>query len=486
MRGGEVQFGIAAKKSARIMGLLPDNPEHRRASVGPLLPVLVFSILVMSVISTLGTPMVPTIAREQNVSLEAAQWLLTITLLVGAVVTPIMGRLADGPYRKRVILVTLLTVFVGASLSAAINIFPVFILGRALQGFGLGLLPLAISVARDALPKNDVRNGVAKLSITTAVGTGLGYPITGVIAESLGYQAAFWFAALTSLVAFALVWRFVPSHSPHQARPLDIPGALLLSTSLVSLLLAISQGRRWGWTSPGILLMALVAVVAGVVWIRYELRIRHPLVELRLASNPMVMSANITSLLMGIGLFATSSLINRYVQAPEASGYGFNLGLIATGFVLMPLSLGSLVSSWFSRWLARKFSHFLVMPAGALIVSLVGLFLAIDRSSIWEIVLAVTLLGLGISTTFAAMPSLIINAVPANETGSANGFNNVVRSVGGSIGSAASIALLSTYTPAGQSLPTDHGYTIALLAGAIACLGAVVAAMLLTPGKAME
>lgn len=331
-----------------------------------------------------------------------------------------------------------------------------------------------------------MRNGVAKLSITTAVGTGLGYPVTGLIAETLSYQAAYWFAAIVSAIAFVLVLRFVPSYSPHKARPLDIVGALLLSTALVCLLLAISQGRSWGWTSRGIILLALVAVVTGLVWGRYELRVRYPLVELRLARNPMVMSANITSLLMGMGLFATSSLINRYIQSPEDAGYGFSLGLIATGFVLMPLSLGSLISSWFSRWLARRFSHVFVMPMGALIVSLVGLFLAIDRSSLWEIVLGVTLLGLGISTTFAAIPPLIIAAVPANETGSANGFNNVVRSVGGSIGSAASIALLSNYTTAGESFPADHGYTIAFLAGAIACLGAVAAAVLLTPRAVVE
>lgn len=484
MRGG-IRFGIAAKKPALTMALHRRGREHERASASHLLPVLIFSTLVMSVIATLGTPMVPTIAREQNVSLEAAQWLLTITLLVGAVATPISGRLADGPWRKRVILFTLLTVCAGATLSATITIFPVFILGRALQGFGLGLLPLAISVARDALPRDQVRSGVAKLSITTAVGTGLGYPITGLIAETLSYRAAFGFAAIISVIAFVLVWRVVPSASPHKARPLDIAGALLLSMVLVSLLLAISQGRTWGWTSPPILLLALVSIVAGSLWVRYELRIQHPLVELRLATNRMVMSANITSFLMGVGLFSTSSLINRYVQAPEASGYGFGLGLIATGFILMPLSLGSLFSSWFSRWLIGRFSQFFLMPMGALIMVLIGVFLAIDRSSLWQIAIAVTMLGLGLSTTFAAMPPLIISAVPANETGSANGFNNVVRSVGGAIGSAASIALLSNYTPAGEMLPTDHGYTIAFLGAAVACLGAVVAAVVLTPREAM-
>ena len=124
-----------------------------------LLPVLIYSAMVMSVLSTLGSPMIPTIAREQGVSLEAAQWVLTITLLVGAVTTPITGRLADGPWRKQTILGSLGLVFIGSVLAAAAPSFAVLMAGRAFQGLGLGLVPLAISVARDGLRHDKVRGG---------------------------------------------------------------------------------------------------------------------------------------------------------------------------------------------------------------------------------------------------------------------------------------------------------------------------------------
>src|SRR5690242_20839759 len=116
-----------------------------------LLPVLVFTGFVVSVIGTLGALMIPTIAHAQNVSLETAQWLLTVTLLVGAVATPFTGRLADGPFRRSVILVTLALVLGGSVLAAVAPNFPLLLTGRAFQGLGQSLIPLAIAVARDKL-----------------------------------------------------------------------------------------------------------------------------------------------------------------------------------------------------------------------------------------------------------------------------------------------------------------------------------------------
>lgn len=458
--------------------------DHQQASARLILPVLLFSSLVMSIVATLGTPMIPTISRELDISLEAAQWTLTVTLLVGAVVTPIAGRLADGPHRKLVVVGLLGAVCSGAVISASIRHFPAFLLGRALQGVGLAILPMAIAVARDTLPQQQARSGIAFLSVMTAAGTGLGYPLTGFLGERFGFQVPFGFAALISLVAAVLIGQVVPARSPHETHPLDIMGAALLSIALVCLLLVISQGRGLGWTSLPILALAGGAVVFGALWVMQELRVDYPLVELRLALNPLVMSANVTSFLMGMGLFGISSLVNRFVQAPEEVGYGFHAGLLLAGWMLMPLSLGSFVSTWLSRWLDDRLGPFLVLPIGASIVAFTGAWLAFVRTETWQVMIAVGTLGLGISTAFAAMPGLIIRAVPPHETGSATGLNSVLRSVGGAIGSAASIAVLSSYTPAGEHLPANHGYTIAFLVGALACLCGVVASVLLMPRDA--
>jgi MFS family permease len=135
--------------------------------------------MVVAVVSSLGAPLIPAVASTDHISVSDAQWSLTVTFLVSVVATPTMGRLGDGPHRRAVILASLAIVVVDGVLAALPFGFGYLLVGRGLQGIGLGLTPLAMSVARDALPPERARPAVAMLSITTAAGVGLGYPITG-------------------------------------------------------------------------------------------------------------------------------------------------------------------------------------------------------------------------------------------------------------------------------------------------------------------
>jgi hypothetical protein len=130
-------------------------PGSRRARLLP--PVLVYVGLLVAVVSSLGSPLVPTIATDYGVSLGSAQWTLTVTLLVGALAAPVIGRLGDGPWRRTVLLSVLAVVVAGSVLAALPGPFALLLAGRAGQGTGLALLPLAMSVARDHLPADDRR-----------------------------------------------------------------------------------------------------------------------------------------------------------------------------------------------------------------------------------------------------------------------------------------------------------------------------------------
>lgn len=467
----------APTNGSHVFQLLKHSPD--RTTDRFLLPVLVLTGFVVSVIGTLGALMIPTIAHERGVSLETAQWLLTITLLVGAVASPVFGRLADGPRRRQVILGTLLLVVLGSLLAAVARTFPLLLFGRGLQGLGQSLVPLAIAVARDRLPRDRMRSGIAILSVTTAAGAGLGYPITGFIAEHYSYQAGFWVAMGVSLIALAFVWYVVPGNPEAERHPLDITGAILLSVALSSLLLAISQGKTWGWSSAIVIGLLITSVVLTVVWILHELRVTHPLIELRLMMRRMVLAADLAAILMGTALYAMSSLVNRYLQTPETAGYGFDSSLVVVGLVLMPLSVGSIVSSRISMPLTQRFGPGRVVAGGSVLVALDMTYLAFSRSHLWEFALAILILGLGIGLTFAMMPALIVRSVPPEETGSATGLNQVLRLIGGSIGSAASIAILSSMTQDNGIYPRDEGYTVAFLAGAAICLAAAICCMVL-------
>ncbi|SCD80524.1 Predicted arabinose efflux permease, MFS family [Streptomyces sp. BpilaLS-43] len=452
--------------------------EHRL-----LLPSLMFTALSVSAISTLGAPMVPTIAREQHVSLSAAQWVLTATLLAGAIAGPVLGRLGDGPRRKGAIQGTLIGVLAGSALAALAPTFGLLLAGRALQGLGMGLMPLTITVARDHLPARRMRTGIASLSITTSVGAGLGYPVTGLIAQHLNYRAGFWFAALLSAVALIVVTRVIPVSSSAPQRPLDVTGAALLCSGLAAILLALSQGVAWGLASAATLSSLCLGVLFLTAWITQALRTSHPLVDIRLIRNRAVLAANTTALLVGIGMYAVLSLVNLYTQVPAAAGYGFHLSLPTAGLVLMPMSLGSITANRLASALVPRIGLYRVLPLGALVVCLDLVLLALWRDHVAVLVLGTFLLGNGVGAAYAVMPILIVRHVPASETGSATSFNQVLRTVGGSVGSAAISAIMLAYMPPAGDIPRDTAYTMAFLVTAAASFLGVVAAVVLPPRR---
>ncbi|MGW3659689.1 MFS transporter [Streptomyces sp. NPDC005151] len=430
-----------------------------------LVPVLVFLGAVVAVISSLGAPLIPTIATVDHVPLAEAQWSLTITMLVGAVATPVMGRLGDGPGRRTVTLGAAAVVVLGSVLAALPLGFGWLVVGRGLQGVGLGLTPLAIATARDALPAAASRSAVALLSITTVAGVGLGYPITGLIAESFGIHAGFWFGAVISALALVLAALVLPATTHRERRPLDIPGAVLLGLLLVGLLLVLSEGETWGWASTRLWAVAAATVLLLAGWIRHELRTRHPLVELRTLTNRSVLTADVAGLVAGVGMYLLMSLVIRYVQTPADTGYGLGASVVVAGLVLLPFSVLTVLSSKVVPVLVRRTSTALVLPL-ACAVSLVSLLLFLfARDRLWELLVVMAIAGLGIGCIFAVMPGLILGAVPAGEVGSAVSFNQVLRYVGFSTGSALCGAVLQAHTGRGQLLPAGSGYRDAALIG---------------------
>jgi predicted MFS family arabinose efflux permease len=248
-----------------------DPPEPRL-----LVPTLISVGAVVAAISSLGAPLIPSIAAANNVSLSTAQWVLTAALLTGALATPVMGRLADGPHQRHVILVTLSVVLVGSVLAAVSPTFLVLVIGRGLQGVGLGLIPVTMAIARSHLPPARAARVIALLAVTVATGVGLGYPITSLLAQVFDYHASFWFGALMAAGAIAVVWVVVPRTTNAEARPFDVVGALSLSVAVVGLLVVLSEGGAWGWTSARALGVIGVSSVVLAGWVLHELRVPDP------------------------------------------------------------------------------------------------------------------------------------------------------------------------------------------------------------------
>ena len=445
-----------------------------------LVPVLVYLGTVTSIVSSLGAPLVPTIARDTHVSLATAQWSLTISLLMGAVATPTLGRLGDGRHRRAAVLGALCAVLLGCVLAAVPGPFGLLLVGRGLMGVGLGLIPLTMAIARDALNGERRTRVVGLLSITAVAGIGLGYPLTGLIAERFSFRAGFVFGAVVVAVALGLAALVVPSVADRPAVRLDWVGAVLLAGGAAGVLLAIAQFESWSGALIALVLLGSLAVLALWAWL--ELRTRHPLVELRLVRDRTVLTADLTGLVAGVGMYALMSMVIRFAQTPTSAGYGFGSGIVASGLLLLPLSIMSTAASRVAPALARRIGQRAVLPIGCVVFLVANLLFAVERAHLWQVAVVMAIAGLGIGCTFAALPGLIVASVPAHETGSAMSFNQVLRYVGYSAGSALSATVLEAHTPAGGQLPTGSGYTtVAVIGAVVLAVAAVVSAVV--PGS---
>ncbi|PTL58274.1 MFS transporter [Paraconexibacter algicola] len=444
-----------------------------------LLPTLLLTTIVTAVISSLGAPLVPLVADDLGVALSDAQWSLTAALLVGAVSAPVLGRLGDGPHRREALARGLGLVALGCVVAAVAGSLGVLVAGRALQGLGLGLIPLAMAVARHGLPTARITPAIALLSVSAAAGIGVGYPVSGLVAERFGLAGAYWFGAAFAGVALALVLAVVPSSRGERAPALDGRGALVLAGALVALLLAIGQGESWGWTSATVLALAAAAALLLALWVPLQLRTAAPLVELRLLRHPAVLTANGCALVLGAALYIDLSIVTAFVQAPSAGGYGFDATVLAAGLCLVPFSVMSVVASRLLPALGARIGQAGILPLGCLICGLAGVVFALGHSALWEVFVLMGIVGIGMGLTFAAIPGMIVAAVPQEETGSAMGFYQVVRYVGFSVGSAATAAVLAAHTPSGARLPTVTGFETAAWASVALCVAAALAARVL-------
>ena len=438
-----------------------------------LAAVLVFLAVQSTAVASLGTPLLPTVQHVERVSLAASQWTLTITLLAGAVATPLMGRLGDGRLRRMTTVGAVAVMLAGCVLSALPAGFAAFLAGRALQGAGLGLVPLATAVARDDLPADRSRSAIVLIGVTTAAGIGIGYPVVGLLAQLLGLYAPFWFAAGLSVLALAAALAALP---PSPARParVDAAGAVLLGAGIAGLLLVLTQGPAWGWTSAVTLTGAVVSAALLAAWAGWELRARHPLIELRLLGRRAVLAANVTAFGIAIGFYPLASLAVRFAQTPSSAGYGLGAPVVVAAAMLTPFSLASFAASRFAARAARRTSAELVVAASCvLLIASMVLFL-VARDSYLGLVVTMAACGLGVGSAYAVNPLQITGGVPAAETGSAISFYQLVRTVAYAIASALSATVLVVSTPAGQPFPADSGYSAAALVS-IAVLVATLA-----------
>lgn len=447
--------------------------------------LITLGALVVSLSQTVLIPVLAVLPGELDTSASNVSWLLTATLLVGAVTVPIFGRLGDMFGTRRMLLVALAALAVGSFVTAVTDNVPLLIAGRAIQGAAVAAIPLGISLLSSILPRERVGTAIALVSAMLGIGGALGLPLAGVVAEHADFHMLFWITGVAGLIAFAGILAMVPE-SPHRTGGrVDIPGAVLLSAALVSLMLPLSKAGDWGWGSPWVWGLLIASAVLLLILGAVELRIRGPLVDMRALRRWPILATNIASILFGFALFASLIGTASYIQAPEASGYGFGSSIVAGGLALLPSGLAMLVFAPISAKLIASRGAPQTLALGALVVAVGWAMRIVFTGSLWEVILGATVVGIGTGIGYASIPALINTHTPPTEIAAANGLNTLFRTLGSSLASALGAAILaaSTITLGGHLLPDLTAYRVLFaLCAASAALAAAMA--LLVPRHA--
>lgn len=255
-------------------------------------------------------------------------------------------------------------------------------------------------------------------------------------------------------------------------------GSVLLSGWLVALLVGVSEGYAWGWTSLRVLALIVAAAALCVAWVAAEARSPHPLVDMQMMRQRSVWTTNLTAALFGFGMFGSFILVPALVELPTSSGVGFGASVTQAGLYLLPATGGMLLVSPLAGRLSSRIGSRIPLIAGSLAAAASFLVLVIAHDHPWQIYASTGLLGIGLGLAFSSMANLIVAAVRPDQTGVATGMNTIMRSIGGAIGGQVSASILAgSVTASGH--PTDRGFTVAFVASAAGLLLAVAAAALI-------
>ncbi|MEU5212791.1 MFS transporter [Streptomyces sp. NPDC020742] len=446
-----------------------------------IVPVLAFSGIVVAVMQTLLVPVIKDLPVLLNTAPSNATWVMTATLLAGAVSTPIMGRLGDLYGKRRMLLTSLAIMVVGSLVCGVTSDLLTMIVGRVLQGFAMGAIPLGIGIMRDQLPRERLGSAMGLMSSSIGVGGGLALPAAALVAQHADWHALFFGAAALGVLSMLLTLLVVPETSVRASGRFDIAGALGLSAGLVALLLPLTKGSDWGWGSPSTLGLFGAAVLILVLWGVLELRLADPLVDLRTTARREVLLTNLASITVGVAFYAISLVLPQLLQLPKSTGYGLGQSMVVAGLCVAPLGLTMMfVAPLYARIAARRGPKVSLL-LGMLVIGIgygagIGLM-----DSPWQTVIIAVVIGAGIGLAYSSLPALIVGAVDPSETGAANGLNTLMRSIGTSVSSAViGMVLARMSTPMGPvTVPTMSGFRVAFLIAAAAVLVGVALASFL-------
>ncbi|WP_228389287.1 MFS transporter [Cumulibacter manganitolerans] len=461
-----------------------------RTSVPPglIVAALCFGSLCASLMQSLVIPIQSELPALLGTTASNASWVVTATLLAGGVAMPVTGRLADIFGKKPVLVISAGVLVVGSLLCAVSDNLLPMLGGRVLQGLAMGFIPVAIALVREVTPPRLASTAIAAVSATLGVGGAIGLPLSALIAQNYDWHMLFWLSAVLAAIVAGLTLVVIPHVRDEHPASFDIVGALGLAVGLVAFLVGVSKGSSWGWGEPSTLGAIIGGAAVLALWARYEVRHHDPLVDLRVSARRPVLMTNLAALLIGFGMMAQAIVVPQLLEMPAATGYGLGQSILQAGLWMAPGGIVMMLFAPVSSRLLDRIGGRLTLAIGAVVLAGGYVVAAFLMHAPWQLMLASCVASAGVGIGYAAMPSLIMDNVPASEAASGVGVNSLMRSIGttvsgavmGAVLSGSTVVMADGYPP----VPTEWAFRLCFILGAAAAIAGACIALLVPRRRA--
>jgi EmrB/QacA subfamily drug resistance transporter len=408
---------------------------HKAA--GGVLAAACVSALVVNANTSAVTILLPSISKDVDAPIAQLQWAVTGYSLVGAAVIVTSGALGDVLGRRKVFLAGLALFIASCALIALSTGAAGIVGGRMIQGAsGATILACGMSLLSVASSGTSQMKAITLWGAASAAGAALGPLIGGLLVESTGWQGLFWIDAGIAAACLPLTLATVKeSRDPKRSKSIDFLGSILVALALAPVVLALSEGNDWGWTSPAVLGCLAVAVAATLLFVRVERRVAAPLVDLDLLRNQVLVGSTIAILIVAGTINGLMYLISIYFQDPATLG----LSAFQAGLATLPAAAGMIAITPFITPLASRVGGGRAIGFGFALATAGFAALAFVDGSWTYGAFVLPLIGLAVGLGIANGPasSGSTSAVSADQVGQASGISNMARYVGAAVAVAA-------------------------------------------------
>jgi EmrB/QacA subfamily drug resistance transporter len=382
----------------------------------------------------------PTLTEYFRTDITTIEWVIMAYLLTITSLLLSLGRISDMVGRKSIFSGGLALFTIGSGLCGISATEEQLIIFRVIQGIGAAMLmATGVAIITQVFPPEERGKAMGLIGTVVSIGSMTGPIIGGFLIEWVGWQYIFFINIPVGTMGTIIALTVLRRDETVRGQTFDIPGAVTLFISLISLLLALSEGQEAGWGSSQIILLLVISITFFILFIRVEQKASQPMMELRHFRNRPFAAANISALISFMAMFSIILLLPFFLDKE------LNYSPKEIGFVFLAVPLVMSVASPLSGWLSDRTNSYLLSSVGVGIagLSILSLSSMSSSSSFLDVTSRLAVLGLGMGLFQAPNNSIIMGSLPKEQLGIAAGSLGTMRNMGMVIGIAISGAVFS-------------------------------------------